>query len=273
MRWVRAGAVAVDGHADQHDGRRCPRASGRTANMCKDPAMIATPAHEVAVLALPESMAVEVGLPHQFLGSATDADGRRLYRVRVASLDGGPVRTSAGFSVLPECDASILATARHRRRPRRVRDLGDDRRHAAGRRGRPAAADRGGARMVSICTGRVRARRRRAARRAAGHHALAARPGVRAAVPRRRPGPRRAVRRRRRRPHLRGQRGRASTCCCTWSAATTAPRWPTGSPGAASSPRGGRAASRSSSSGRCPNTATAARPPPAPGPSSGSRTR
>ncbi len=67
--------------------------------------------HEVAVLALPESMAVEVGLPHQFLGSATDADGRRLYRVRVASLDGGPVRTSAGFSVLPECDASILATA------------------------------------------------------------------------------------------------------------------------------------------------------------------
>ncbi len=67
--------------------------------------------HEVAVLALPESMAVEVGLPHQFLGSAADADGRRLYRVRVASPDGGPVRTSAGFSVLPECDASILDTA------------------------------------------------------------------------------------------------------------------------------------------------------------------
>ena len=78
--------------------------------MCKDPAM-AHRWHEVAVLALPASMAVEVGLPHQFLGSATDADGRRLYRVRVASLDGGPVRTSAGFSVLPECDASILATA------------------------------------------------------------------------------------------------------------------------------------------------------------------
>ncbi len=67
--------------------------------------------HEVAVLALPESMAVEVGLPHQFLGSAADADGRKLYRVRVASPDGGPVRTSAGFSVLPECDASILDTA------------------------------------------------------------------------------------------------------------------------------------------------------------------
>jgi transcriptional regulator GlxA family with amidase domain len=56
-------------------------------------------------------MAYEVGLPHQFLGSATGPDGRRLYRVRVASLDGGPVRTSAGYSLLPEHDASILETA------------------------------------------------------------------------------------------------------------------------------------------------------------------
>jgi transcriptional regulator GlxA family with amidase domain len=82
--------------------------------MCKDPAMAArTPdeRHEVAVLALPETMAYEVGLPHQFLGSATGPDGRRLYRVRVASLDGGPVRTSAGYSLLPEHDASILETA------------------------------------------------------------------------------------------------------------------------------------------------------------------
>jgi transcriptional regulator GlxA family with amidase domain len=83
--------------------------------MCKDPAM--TPGgtraqrHEVAVLALPGTLAYEVGLPHQFLGSATDADGRRLYRVRVASVDGGPVRTSAGYSILPEHDASILGTA------------------------------------------------------------------------------------------------------------------------------------------------------------------
>ncbi|WP_324273691.1 DJ-1/PfpI family protein [Blastococcus brunescens] len=67
--------------------------------------------HEVAVLALPRTMAYEVGLPHQFLGSAVDADGTRLYRVRVASLDGGPVRTSAGYSLLPEHDASILETA------------------------------------------------------------------------------------------------------------------------------------------------------------------
>ena len=82
--------------------------------MCNDPAMPGAPArerHEVVVLALPMTMAYEVGLPHQFLGSAADADGRKLYRVRVASLDGGPVRTSAGYSLLPEHDASILETA------------------------------------------------------------------------------------------------------------------------------------------------------------------
>jgi transcriptional regulator GlxA family with amidase domain len=84
--------------------------------MCKDPAMAhdvtsSGGRHEVAVLALPETMAYEVGLPSQFLGSAVGPDGRRLYRVRVATLDGGPVRTSAGYSLLPQHDASILATA------------------------------------------------------------------------------------------------------------------------------------------------------------------
>jgi transcriptional regulator GlxA family with amidase domain len=88
--------------------------------MCNDPAMSEPPVraqtaaprrHEVVVLALPNSMAFELGLPHTFLGGATDADGRRLYRVRVATLDGGSIRTSAGYSVLPEHDAGALATA------------------------------------------------------------------------------------------------------------------------------------------------------------------
>ena len=67
--------------------------------------------HEVVVLALPELMAFEIGMASKFLGSATDAEGNKLYRVRMASLDGGPVPTSGGFAVLPEHDASILATA------------------------------------------------------------------------------------------------------------------------------------------------------------------
>ena len=119
-------------------------------------------------------MAFELGLPHQFLGGAVDADGRRLYRVRVATLDGGPVRTSAGYSVLPEHDASILATAQTRRRPRDLR--------------RPAMTDgtlpaelarrprrRPVARLVSICTGAFVLAAARPPRRAAGHHALDAR--------------------------------------------------------------------------------------------------
>jgi transcriptional regulator GlxA family with amidase domain len=78
--------------------------------MCKDPAMTVRP-HEVVVLALANPMAFELGLASKFLGSAVDAAERRLYRVRLATLDGDPVRTSGGWSVLPEHDASILDTA------------------------------------------------------------------------------------------------------------------------------------------------------------------
>ena len=67
--------------------------------------------HEVAVLALETTVAFELGLPHAFLGGAVDADGHPLYRVRVASVDGGPVRTSAGYLVLPDHDLSLLEIA------------------------------------------------------------------------------------------------------------------------------------------------------------------
>ena len=67
--------------------------------------------HEVAVLALPHVVAFELGLPHRFLGGAVDDDGRPLYRVRTCTVDGGPVRTSAHYTVLPDHDASILRTA------------------------------------------------------------------------------------------------------------------------------------------------------------------
>lgn len=83
------------------------RAMSRSAG----PAAQAPHRHEVVVLALPSTVAFELGLPHRFLGGAVDAADRPLYRVRVATLDGGPVRTSAGYSVLPEHDASVLETA------------------------------------------------------------------------------------------------------------------------------------------------------------------
>jgi transcriptional regulator GlxA family with amidase domain len=143
--------------------------------MCKDPAMAdpcaaglvtAAPGgrarsadpvppvrHDVAVLALPHVVAFELGLPHRFLGGAVDAAGRPLYRVRTCTVDGGPVRTSAHYAVLPDHDASILATAATVVVPGIVGGPPI----SEGRLGTAVAAAlatrRPDARLVSICTG------------------------------------------------------------------------------------------------------------------------
>ncbi len=110
--------------------------------------------HEVAVLALPRVIAFELGLPHRFLGGAVDGADRPHYRVRTCTVDGGPVRTSAGYSVLPEHDASILRTADTVVVPGFLLDgptVADGRLDPA-----VAAALAGcspSARMLSICTG------------------------------------------------------------------------------------------------------------------------
>jgi len=109
--------------------------------------------HEVAVVAVDRVVGFELGLPYRLLGLAEDADGSPLYRVRIATLDGRPVRTADGFSVLPDHDGSVLRTAgtvivpgimggpmvREGRIPPELKDALRD---AAGH-----------ARMVSICTG------------------------------------------------------------------------------------------------------------------------
>src|SRR3954454_24880097 len=64
--------------------------------------------HEVAVLALPGAVVLDLGTPTQVFHAARAADDSPNYRVRVASPDGGPVPTSAGFAVLPEYDLSLL---------------------------------------------------------------------------------------------------------------------------------------------------------------------
>ena len=105
------------------------------------------------MLALPGVIAFELGLPHRFLGGAVDADDAPLYRVRVATVDGGPVRTSAGYAVLPEHDAGLLDGADTVVVPGVYGGPAME----TGRLAEPlaglltAAADR--ARMVSICTG------------------------------------------------------------------------------------------------------------------------
>src|SRR3954469_18511630 len=69
------------------------------------------PMHRVGVLALHTVMAFELGLPHKLMGGAVGPADEPLYDVRVTTLDGGPVRTSAGYSVLPEHGPEILDEA------------------------------------------------------------------------------------------------------------------------------------------------------------------
>ncbi|WP_424211652.1 GlxA family transcriptional regulator [Streptomyces sp. BI20] len=67
--------------------------------------------HRVAVLALPGFPPFELGIPSRVLGSALDERGRPLYRVVVCTVDGGPVRSDAGFTLQPEAGPEALETA------------------------------------------------------------------------------------------------------------------------------------------------------------------
>ncbi len=67
--------------------------------------------HHVAVLALDGVAAFDLGTPGQILGGARTNTGERLYEVRTCTADGGPVRSSGGFQVLPDHGPEILDTA------------------------------------------------------------------------------------------------------------------------------------------------------------------
>jgi len=109
--------------------------------------------HEIVVLAMQDSVAFDLGIPRQAFGGAVDAEGEHLYRVRLCSVDGGPVRTNAGFdavvghdiSIMPEADTVIVLPGLAARRAATALD--------------PAvseallAAHARGARIMSICTG------------------------------------------------------------------------------------------------------------------------
>ena len=68
-------------------------------------------AHRVVVLLLEPAIGYDAVIPVQLLGEAVDAAGRPLYDVTMASLDGRPVRTSSGYAIAPQDDASALALA------------------------------------------------------------------------------------------------------------------------------------------------------------------
>ncbi|MCK0112290.1 helix-turn-helix domain-containing protein [Ornithinimicrobium sp. F0845] len=109
--------------------------------------------HRVVVLCVDPLVGFDMTIAPQVLEAARDAEGERLYDVRVASLDGGPVRTHKGYAVLPDHGPEALSWAQTvivpgmkdptiREEGRATPEL-----EAAWARLRP------GTRQVSVCTG------------------------------------------------------------------------------------------------------------------------
>jgi transcriptional regulator GlxA family with amidase domain len=67
--------------------------------------------HQVAVLALDDVIVFDLGVPTQMFRAARDEQLRRYYDVRIATPDGRPIRTSAGFTMTPDHGPEILETA------------------------------------------------------------------------------------------------------------------------------------------------------------------
>jgi transcriptional regulator GlxA family with amidase domain len=110
--------------------------------------------HRVAVLAVDHAVGLDLGTAAQVLGCARNADGKPLYTVSTCTVGGAPVRSTAGFQVLPDHGLELLEAA--------------DTVVVPGIHGGPALADgtldpaitgalrdayARGARIISICTG------------------------------------------------------------------------------------------------------------------------
>jgi transcriptional regulator GlxA family with amidase domain len=110
--------------------------------------------HRVAVLALDRVIPFDLGIPARVFNAARDVDGESLYEVVTCSIGGGPVRTSADFSVVVEqderalldADTVVVATQEPQGRLREVGELDSDVLIAL--MSVPAAT-----RVMSICTG------------------------------------------------------------------------------------------------------------------------
>ncbi|ROT31841.1 helix-turn-helix domain-containing protein [Micromonospora sp. HM5-17] len=68
-------------------------------------------AHRIAVLAMDGVVGLDLGTPAQVFGSARNADRRRLYAVDVCTVGRRPVRSSAGFQMLPDHGLELVEQA------------------------------------------------------------------------------------------------------------------------------------------------------------------
>ncbi|GAA4214227.1 GlxA family transcriptional regulator [Actinocatenispora rupis] len=111
-------------------------------------------AHVVAVLALDQVVGMDMTIPSQIFGPARGPDGAHLYDVRICTADGGPVRSAARFTLLPDHDLSAVAAADTVIVPGMYqRDAYERGTLAAPVRDALTAAYGRGARLMSICTG------------------------------------------------------------------------------------------------------------------------
>ncbi|MFI7075794.1 GlxA family transcriptional regulator [Micromonospora sp. NPDC049903] len=68
-------------------------------------------AHRIAVLAVDDVVALDLGTPAQVFSTARDADDRHYYTVDTCTAGGRPVRSTAGFRVLPDHGLELLDRA------------------------------------------------------------------------------------------------------------------------------------------------------------------
>ncbi|WP_408630526.1 GlxA family transcriptional regulator [Micromonospora chokoriensis] len=110
--------------------------------------------HRIAVLALDQVVSLDLGTPSQVFSTARAVDQTHFYDVRVCTPGGLPVRSTAGFQVLPDHGLELLDTADTVIVP----GIHDDAVLSSGTvepeviTALRAAHERGG-RIVSICTG------------------------------------------------------------------------------------------------------------------------
>ncbi|MEV1333293.1 DJ-1/PfpI family protein [Micromonospora costi] len=72
---------------------------------------MSTPPHRIAVLALDGVVGLDLGTPAQVFSTARDAAGGSHYSVEVCTPGGRPVRSTAGYQVLPEHGLDLIERA------------------------------------------------------------------------------------------------------------------------------------------------------------------
>ncbi|MGI5213766.1 GlxA family transcriptional regulator [Plantactinospora sp. CA-290183] len=82
-----------------------------TSTDAASPAVDRPGPHRIVVLALDSVVGLDLGVPAQVFGTARDSGGTPLYAVTTATAGRRPVRSTAGFQVLPDHGLSVLDEA------------------------------------------------------------------------------------------------------------------------------------------------------------------